>query len=201
MMSSIDFYFEFGSPYSYIAAQCIGAVAAKHDRTVRWLPIDLGKIWRNRNVLEAYGAIRKLKGNFVFKDALMVAASRGIAMKRPVRGLSDTRLAKLVVHHLNAQGYDRGAAFGLAVWNRFFEDGVDISSEQDLLGAAGDQISLRDLQEAASSDLAANSFAQASEAAQASGCFGVPWIIVDDEPFFGQDRLELIDWWLQRRTS
>ncbi|MEP7329929.1 MAG: DsbA family protein, partial [Betaproteobacteria bacterium] len=42
----IDFYFDFSSPYGYIAAQKIEALAARHGRTVNWHPILLGVIFR-----------------------------------------------------------------------------------------------------------------------------------------------------------
>ena len=38
----IDFYFDFSSPYSYIASEWIEALAARHARTVRWRAMLLG---------------------------------------------------------------------------------------------------------------------------------------------------------------
>ena len=38
----IDFYFDFSSPYSYIASEWIEALAARHNRTVNWKAILLG---------------------------------------------------------------------------------------------------------------------------------------------------------------
>src|SRR4051794_8320384 len=114
-MSTIDFYFEFASPYSYVAAKGIAAIAAKHERTVRWLPVDIGRIWREHGVLDAYGKVRALKREFIWKDSRMVAASRGIAMAARGQPLADAGLARLAVHYLNAKNCAAGAAFGMAV--------------------------------------------------------------------------------------
>ena len=38
----VDFYFDFSSPYSYIASEWIEALAARHGRTVRWHAVLLG---------------------------------------------------------------------------------------------------------------------------------------------------------------
>jgi 2-hydroxychromene-2-carboxylate isomerase len=38
----IDFYFDFSSPYSYMASEWVDALAARHGRTVRWHAILLG---------------------------------------------------------------------------------------------------------------------------------------------------------------
>ena len=42
----IDFYFDFSSPYGYLAAQKIEALAAKHGRTVDWHPMLLGVVFK-----------------------------------------------------------------------------------------------------------------------------------------------------------
>ena len=46
MSHSIDFYFDFSSPYGYLAAQKIDALAAKYGRTVNWRPMLLGVVFR-----------------------------------------------------------------------------------------------------------------------------------------------------------
>ncbi len=42
MSAPIDFYFDFSSPYGYVASELIEALAAKHGRTVLWHPMLLG---------------------------------------------------------------------------------------------------------------------------------------------------------------
>ena len=48
MLASIDVFFEFASPYSYLAAQELPALAARHDRLLRWRPIELVKVWEEQ---------------------------------------------------------------------------------------------------------------------------------------------------------
>ena len=47
MADPIDFYFDFGSPYGYLASLRIDDVAAKHDRQVAWRPMLLGAVFKN----------------------------------------------------------------------------------------------------------------------------------------------------------
>jgi 2-hydroxychromene-2-carboxylate isomerase len=103
------------------------------------------------------------------------------------------------VHYLNARDYTVGAAFGMVVWERFFGQGADISTEDQLVQAGHEYISLSELKMLREDKAANAALALASVAAHPSGCFGVPWFVVDGEVFFGQDRLELIDGWLQCR--
>jgi 2-hydroxychromene-2-carboxylate isomerase len=49
------------------------ALAARHDRLLRWRPIELAKVWEEQGVLEAYKAVRRAKGRYVMRDAARVA--------------------------------------------------------------------------------------------------------------------------------
>ena len=46
MMKPIDFYFDFSSPYGYLASQKIEALAQRHGRTVEWHPMLLGVVFK-----------------------------------------------------------------------------------------------------------------------------------------------------------
>src|ERR1700676_2773714 len=100
MTPAIDVFFEFASPYSYLAAQQFPALAPRHERPLRWRPIELAKVWGTRGVLEAYAAVRRVKAGSIMRDAARVALDRGLPLV-PFRSLPDTALARLVVHRLN----------------------------------------------------------------------------------------------------
>ena len=42
----VDFYFDFSSPYSYLASESIDALAKRHQHTVNWIPMMLGVIFK-----------------------------------------------------------------------------------------------------------------------------------------------------------
>ena len=46
MSAPLDFYFEFASPYGYLASTQIDALAGRHGRTVAWRPIMLGAAFK-----------------------------------------------------------------------------------------------------------------------------------------------------------
>ena len=46
MANPIDFYFDFSSPYGYLASEKVEALAAKHGRSVNWCPILLGVVFK-----------------------------------------------------------------------------------------------------------------------------------------------------------
>jgi 2-hydroxychromene-2-carboxylate isomerase len=81
--SHIDFFYEFASPYSFIAAQRLPALAERVGRTIRWRPIELQKVWAAQGILEAYAVIRKAKRSYILTDVKRTADDFGIALKLP----------------------------------------------------------------------------------------------------------------------
>ena len=77
MKPAIDFYFDFSSPYSYIASEWIGAVAARHGRTVNWRAILLGATFQVTGLRPP--AEFPMKREYLFRDVARSAAFAGVA--------------------------------------------------------------------------------------------------------------------------
>jgi 2-hydroxychromene-2-carboxylate isomerase len=191
MMPSIDVFFEFASPYSYLAAQELPALAARHGRPLRWRPIELAKVWSAQGVLEAYAAVRRVKAGYIMRDAAHLAADRGLRLI-PFRSLPDATLARLVVHRLNRRVPAAAEPFVLETWRKLFAEGAEIGSIDALTRGLEPRLH-PEIRSAQGDSQAAGDLEIANGDAVASGCFGVPWIVADDEPYFGQDRLYLLD--------
>jgi 2-hydroxychromene-2-carboxylate isomerase len=191
MIPSIDVFFEFASPYSYLAAQELPALAARHGRPLRWRPIELAKVWGAQGVLEAYAAVRKVKRGYIMRDATRLAIDRGLRLV-PFRSLPDATLARLVVHRLNRCAPAAAETFVLETWRSLFAEGADIGSIDVLTRGLAPPLQA-DIRSAPGDSQAAEDLETANRDAVASGCFGVPWIVADGETYFGQDRLYLLD--------
>jgi 2-hydroxychromene-2-carboxylate isomerase len=76
MAAPIDFYFDFSSPYGYLAAQKIEALAAKHGREVDWHPVLLGVIFKETG--SAPLTMVPLKGDYSRRDFERSARFHGI---------------------------------------------------------------------------------------------------------------------------
>lgn len=187
---AIDFFFEFASPYSYLASLELPDLAARHGAELNWRPIDLREVWRSQGVMEAYGAIRRMKSGYIAKDATRVAAARGVELIFPT-ARDDPRRARLVFYALAAEDAARGVAFAQAVWRHRFS-GRPIGEVQDLVEAFPELCA--DGVEAACAERGpAALLSEASAAAVESHCFGVPWILCGTDAYFGQDRLYLLE--------
>ena len=192
MSGAINFYYEFASPYSYIAAQRLPALAAKVGRPVRWQPIELRKVWAAQGILDAYGAIRNAKRGYILADARRVAADLGIALVLPTTFPPDATLARLAVHGLEARKPGLGGMLTLNLWQRLWGEGGSISATDDLAAAAPSGLDPSEVLAAAEDPSSRDRLDAANSDAIASSCFGVPWLVADGESYFGQDRLELM---------
>src|SRR3546814_10587413 len=81
MAASLEFYFDFASPYGYIGAQRIDAIAARHGRKIDWRPMLLGAVFKvaGTQPLTEY----PLKGQYSVHDFNRSAREHGIAFNMP----------------------------------------------------------------------------------------------------------------------
>ena len=121
----IDFYFDFSSPYGYIASTRIDEIAARHGRTVAWRPILLGVVFKTTGM----GPLPSvpLKGAYSLRDFERSARLYGVAFKMPVAFPFNAITPSRMFYWL--EGRDRGLArrFGLAAFQAAFPGQQDIT--------------------------------------------------------------------------
>ena len=81
MAPPIDFYFEFASPYGYLASTQIEALAARHGRTVVWHPIMLGAAFKETGARPLTQT--PLKGPYLLHDVPRFARLLGVPLTLP----------------------------------------------------------------------------------------------------------------------
>jgi 2-hydroxychromene-2-carboxylate isomerase len=196
MPRRIEFYFDFVSPYGWFAAEQIGDLGRRFEREVVWQPILLGI-----TVLKAMGLPAlmdtPLKRDYVAVDVPRCARYYGLRFNPP-QGvqLSPLAAARAVAW---AQGVapDRCEALTLALYRRYWAEGVDISTPVAVADVAAELAFARlETLQALADPTVKDSLAQSLEQAIAKGIFGSPFFVVDGEPFWGADRLPMIREWL-----
>src|SRR5882724_3154721 len=78
---TIDFYFDFSSPYSYIASEWIEALAARHGRTVHWKAILLGATFQAAELKSPVSY--PIKREYSLHDFERSARFAGVPLKVP----------------------------------------------------------------------------------------------------------------------
>src|ERR1700682_1799810 len=135
MSASIDFYFDFSSPYGYLASEKIEALAAKHGRTVDWHPILLGVIFKQTGAAPL--TMIPLKGDYSRRDMPRSARFHGVSdfrmpSKFPIPSQAPARIVLWQKQHDAALA----AAVVHALYRAFFVDDLDISTPENAVPVA-----------------------------------------------------------------
>ena len=195
MPQPIEFYFDFSSPYGYLASEKIEDLAARHNRKVRWRPILLGVIFKQTG--GAPLTTLPLKGEYSLHDFRRSARFLDVPYTHPETFPLATQHAARAYYWLHDQDCETARAFVHRVFRALYRNGRDISDLDVVLELAARQGADRaTLLEALNGPALKERLKGECEAALAKGVFGSPYIIVDGEPFFGADRLPQIERWL-----
>ncbi|MBE0615892.1 MAG: 2-hydroxychromene-2-carboxylate isomerase [Burkholderiales bacterium] len=190
MTKTVEFYFDFGSPYSYLAYKALPGIAAAQGAQIVWRPMLLGGVFKatgNHSPIEI-----PAKGKWLSQD-LQRWAKRYRAVFRnnphfPVNTLVLMRGATGL--QMRGTDFDKYVeAMFRAMWEtpRNLGEPAEIAA---VLGEAGFD---------AAAFLALVNDAQVkdqlkknTDEAVARGVFGAPTFFVGDEMFWGQDRLDFV---------
>ena len=196
MSDPIEFYFDFSSPYGYLAAERIDDIAARHGRDVSWRPYLMGVAMKvtgsspivNRPMLGEYSrrdmerSARRLKVPFSFPEPFPIA----------------TIAACRAVYWMEQAGAREAKSLARALYRAYFADGRNISEAEVVADVAAGTGADRDALLAGIQDPAVKDrLKEVTNDAIERGIFGSPFFIVGDEPFWGHDRMDEVDRWLE----
>jgi 2-hydroxychromene-2-carboxylate isomerase len=191
----VQFYFDFTSPYSYIASEWVEAVAARHGRRVQWHAILLGATFQAAELKSPVA--HPVKRDYSLRDFERSARFAGLPYRQPEVFPTATQNAARVFWWLHDQDPARAVDWAHAGQRAYFTRGVVLSDVQALKPLLSESGIDADAAEAAWNDPAWKARLKAeNEAAIAAGVFGAPYFIVDGEPFWGNDRQAQIERWL-----
>jgi 2-hydroxychromene-2-carboxylate isomerase len=194
-MTPIDFYFDFSSPYGYLASTQIEAIAARHGRSVNWRPILLGAVFKTTNQQPL--TTIPVKGDYAKRDFERSARLAGVAFKQPGKFPISTTAPARAFYAVSDKDPALGKRLAAALYEAYFVHDRDISAPEVTLEIAGKLGIDKDALGAALNDNAIKErLRHEVDAAVARGVFGSPYIVVDGEPFWGADRLEQVERWL-----
>lgn len=201
MSNSIDFYFDFSSPYGYLGSTRIEAVAQKHERSVVWHPVLLGAIFKvsGQAPLTTY----PLKGDYALHDFDRAAREYNTPFQQPAPFPIGAVAASRACCWLKASTDEKLSAkltpFVHAVFKAYYVDGRNISEINEVLAIADSLGIDKDALASGLSDQdVKDALKSAVEHAIKIGVFGAPTMVVDGELFWGNDRIEQVDRWLGR---
>lgn len=186
----LDFWYDFASPYAYLAAMRIETLAEPYAVDIRWRPFLLGPIFAAQGWTDSPFNLFPAKGRYLWRDLERQSAKLALPFKVPERfppnSLAAVRIGLYLRDSDQAGPFSRrlfAAAFGEG---RTMSDGEVLSSVLTGLGIdAG-----RAVAQSQSATIKARLRAETEEA-RSRGLFGSPMFLTGDgELFWGNDRLE-----------
>ncbi len=194
---SIDFYFDFSSPYSYIASEWVEALAARHARTVRWHAVLLGATFQAAELKSPVS--HPIKRDYSLLDFARSARFEGVPFSMPEPFPIATQNAARIFWWLQSSDVERATGWAHHGLRAYFTRGIKLNDNEALKGLAGEFGIAPHQAEAVWShaDWKAR-LKQANDAAIAAGVFGAPFFVIDGEPFWGNDRRAQMERWLEK---
>ena len=195
-MAPIEFYFDFISPYRYLASTQIEPLAVRYGREVDWKPVLLGitvmKIMGMKPLMQT-----PLKKDYIRHDKPRMARLLGVPFNDHGLDGVNSLAASRAFLWLKAQDAALAKRFAQRVYAALWVEGRDITPAETIAGEAQalgvDRAALLGAIESAGMKAALK---EAVDAAVAKGVFGVPTFIADGEPIWGVDRLWMLEHWL-----
>ena len=189
MIKSFEFYFDFASPYSFLAHKQIRKIEKENSVIIKYMPILLGGLF-NLSGIKANADI-PIKAKYMIKDCKMWAEKNNISFKFnnyfPIKTLNLMRCV------LVAEKKDFTQMFINKIFDAIWKDGINLNDNLIV------EKLLKNL------DLNPKTFlVEASEAkikeelknrtndAYKKGIFGAPSFLVNNKIFWGQDRIEFV---------
>jgi 2-hydroxychromene-2-carboxylate isomerase len=189
----IDYYFTIVSPWAYLGLPTLRAIAARHGAEIAWRPVPLQEVFAETGGLPL-AKRPPARRAYRWAELRRWREARGLPLVLQPRGFpADPSFADRCVIAAAAAGHDPGD-FAMAAHRAVWAEERDIRDEAEverILGATLPDAAA--VAAAARGEEAARAYAANREAALAAGVFGSPTYVVEGEPFWGQDRLEMLD--------
>jgi 2-hydroxychromene-2-carboxylate isomerase len=193
----IDFYFEFSSPYGYIASRLVDDLETRVGRRVTWRPMLLGPVFKVTG--QAPLVDIPMKGAYSKMDFSRSARLHQVPYRHPEKFPIGTVAALRAFYWLDDQAPETARALAKALYGAYFAEGRDIGAPATVVEVAKSVGVDATALAAALDDPAVKERAKKeADAAIAAGVFGSPFFVVDGEPFWGVDRLPMLEEWMRR---
>ncbi|MDD0999558.1 2-hydroxychromene-2-carboxylate isomerase [Pseudomonas sp. TNT2022 ID1044] len=191
MSKTVEFYFDLGSPATYLAYTQLPKICEQTDSQLLYIPILLGGVFKATG--NASPATVPAKGHYMFQDLDRFAKRYGVPLKFNPHFPINTLMLMRAVTGMQLRHPERFLAFIDCLFKALWVDGCSLD-EPATVGAVLTQNNFDPnevLALTADDEVKAVLKANTEKAVQ-RGVFGAPSMFVDNQLFFGQDRLDFV---------
>jgi 2-hydroxychromene-2-carboxylate isomerase len=197
MATELEFFFDYGSPFSYLADTQLEGLAGRTGAVVSYRPMLLGGVFKETGNSSPISIEAKRK--YMNADLERWAKHYGVpALHNPHFPINTIRLMRGAIA---AQRSGVFAAYHRAIFDAFWRDGLNLGDAAVVRGVL-ERAGLDAVRLAAASEEHAvkDALRVATETAVVRGAFGAPTFFVGDQMFWGNDRLLFVEQALKARS-
>ena len=188
-MKDIDFYFSIGSTYTYLSVTRIIDVEKKHQVKFNWKPFSVRAIMKEMNNIP-FPKDKINKVNYMWRDIERRAKGYGFFAKTPVPyPLSEFDLANQIA----ILGLDKGWGINYIIltYKKWFQEGKEPAIDPSISEICNElDLDKDEILSEAKSEIFLNKYKSNTDTARKNKVFGSPSFIVENEIFWGDDRME-----------
>ncbi len=189
MIKSFDFYFDFISPYSFLAHKEMRKIENKTKIRIRYKPILLGGL-HNLHGIKAPAFI-PAKARHMIRDCKLIAERNNVKFKFnsyfPIKSLNLMR-GVLVAEEDNIKKY-----YIDNIFNTIWQDGLNMNDENIIFKILKNlNINPKTFALRSTSNSIKDSLRKKTSDAYEKGIFGAPTFVSNNKIFWGQDRIEFV---------
>ena len=197
MTHRLEFFFDFSSPYGYLASTRIDEIATRHGIEAVWRPFLLGAVFKLTNTVPLVS--QPMKGPYSERDLPRCARRLGVRFRFPERFPFGTVTACRAFYFLEESDPRGSVRLAKALYAAAFAEGRDICPVEAVGAvAAGAGFDAPAILAGIQTQSVKEHLKREVDAAIERRVFGSPFVFADGEPFWGADRLDEVDLWLSR---
>ena len=187
MIKPFEFYFDFISPYSFIAHQELKKVEKKYSIKIKYKPMLLGGIHNLHNIKAP--AFIPAKAKFMIRDCKLISEKNRIQFK--FNSYFPIKTLNLMRGVLVANEDDFTSLYVEKIFDAIWKDGLNMN-DQNIIDKVLKNIDInpKTFFLRSSSQNVKNLLKKKTDEAYEKGIFGAPTFLVNNKIFWGQDRLE-----------
>ena len=196
-MADVDFFFSIGSTYTYLSVTRILDVEKKHQIKFNWKPFSVREIMKEMNNIP-FPKDKINKVNYMWRDIERRAEGYGFFAKTPVPyPLSEFDLANQIA--ILGLEKEWGVNFVIYTYKKWFQERKEPAIEPSISEVCKELgLNKEDIINEAQTDFVKNKYKQNTNLAREYKIFGSPSFVVNNELFWGDDRMEdAIKWSLK----
>ena len=189
MSKSLEFFFDFGSPTTYLAWTQLPKIAAEAGATIIWRPMLLGGVFKSTGNQSPVNI--PAKGRYMLQDLARYARRYGVPMTfNPHFPINTLTLMRGAAGYLDTPQF---ATYVTAIFNSLWVEQKNLGKPEvvaDVLRAAG--LAPAEFERLVNDDGVKERLKGITEEAIRRGAFGAPTFFIGAEMHFGQDRLDFV---------